>query len=112
MRGFHSGKQAQGPTMNGQPLHMKNLQPVPFEQRFERGQAEIKNMLVVNRVELALLDKIGGVRELKDDSALRLEQRAQTRNKIIRVWRMSKNIVAQDQVCSATFCGQFLGQLL
>src|SRR5579883_1870721 len=77
---------------------MENFQSVTLKQRLQRGQAEIENMLMVDRVEFRFLDEIQRVRKFQNDASAGFEQRFQARDKIVRVRRVRENIVAQDQI--------------
>src|SRR5215471_18453478 len=82
-----------------------------LEQRLQRRQTEIKNVLMVDRVEFTLLHEVRGVRKLQNDPPTRLNQGSETRNEIIRVRGVGKDIVAQNQI-GLVAGGQFLSQSL
>ena len=63
-------KRRSEPPWIGKPFDVEDRQAVPLEQRLQRRKAEVKNVLVVNRVELVLLDELCRVGKLKDDAAL------------------------------------------
>ena len=69
-----------------------------LEQRLERGEAEVKNVLVVDRVELATLDEIAGVGKFEDYAPAGLEQGFQAGDEVVRVWHMGEDVIAEDQV--------------
>src|SRR6266436_3081987 len=98
--------------MNWEALDMENGKTVALKQWLEGDQAEIKHMLVIDRVELALLDEIGGVGEFDDDASSGFEERPQAGDKIVRVGYVGKNVVAEDQVGFATGVCQFLGEVV
>ncbi len=61
--------------MDRQAFDAENRQAVPREQRLQRREREIKNMFVVNRVKLVVLDELDAVGKFQNDAAVRFEQR-------------------------------------
>ena len=62
------GEQPQRTAVDGQAFDVENFQSMPREQRLQRDEAEIKNVFVINRVELRLLDEIHAVGKFQDDA--------------------------------------------
>ena len=55
--------------MNWKPLDVIQVEPVPLKERSEPVQRVVKEVFMVNRVELAMFDHIQSVSELKDRDA-------------------------------------------
>src|SRR5882724_3067524 len=55
-------------------------------------------MLVINGIELDFFNEIDGVRKFQNNAPAGFQERAQARDKIVRVWRMSKDIVAKNNI--------------
>ena len=64
-----AGEQAQRSAVDGQFFNAENFQSVPREQRLQRREREIENVLVVNRVELGVFDEIHAVGKFQNDPA-------------------------------------------
>ena len=52
--------------MDREPLDVVEVQPMPAEQRVDRVGREVAQVLVVDRVELAVLDQVAHVGEFED----------------------------------------------
>jgi hypothetical protein len=89
---------SQRAAVNGNWFHLKNLELMFGEERLERGQGEIINVLVINGVELVFLNQIDRVREFEDDASARLEQDAESFDEIVYVGGVGENVVAEDQI--------------
>src|SRR5437016_6204327 len=87
---------------------MKNRKAMALEQRLQRRQTEVKNVLMINGIELAVFDEIRRVGKFQDDTAMRLEQSAKSANEIIGIRRVGKDIVAEDQIRLPVRCNQSL----
>ena len=98
--------------MDVQPLHAEDGQTVPLEQRLERSECEIENVLVIDGVELSVLDEIRAVRELQRDTAIWLEQGFEASDEVIRVRRVGEDVVAENQVGLAILRGEVSGDFL
>ena len=84
--------------MNWQAFDMKDRQAMPLEKRLERCQAEVKNVLVINRIELRLFDKISRIGELENDSSFGLQQSPQACDEIVRVGRVRQDVVPENEI--------------
>src|SRR5437867_3991076 len=98
MRAGATREQSQRAAMNRNSLRAKDCQSMPLEQGLQRRHRKIKNVLMVNRIELRVLDQIDGVGKFQDNSATRFDQRFEAGHEIVCVWRMSEDIVAENQV--------------
>ena len=59
------GEQTKRAAMNWDSLHPKDRETVPREQWLQRGEAEIEDVLVVNRVEFNVLQHLAEVRHFE-----------------------------------------------
>ena len=57
-----------------QTLHTEDAQAMSLEQRLECGEREIKNMLVIDHVELRVPDEVCAVGKLQRDAARHLKK--------------------------------------
>ena len=55
--------------MDRQPLYVHNRQSVSQKQMIERGEREIAQVLVIDRVELNMLDQFTKIGSLDNDNA-------------------------------------------
>src|ERR1035437_1617089 len=85
---------------------------MPFKQRLQGGQREIKHMLVIDRVELAAVQKIHRVREFENDTPLGFERPSQALYEVVGVGDVGQDVVAQDQVGLLPFVHQLPRQRL
>jgi replicative superfamily II helicase len=58
--------------MNRQSLHVKNGQAVTVKEGLKRGHRKVKDVLVVNGVELALIDEIHHIDRLRSATLRKL----------------------------------------
>src|SRR5262245_38691826 len=84
--------------MDLQALHTDQLQPVPLEQWFQRCKRKIKYVLMINGVELGVLDQLDAVGKFQDNTTIGFEERGEAGHEIVGVRRMSKDIIAKDEV--------------
>ena len=83
------------PPCIGTPLHAHDAQAVPGHERLQRGECEVKHVLVVDGVKLALRKHFERVWKLQNSVAIRGQQLTQTGDEIIDVRRMSEHVVGQ-----------------
>ena len=79
--------------MNGQALHVKHLQPVPAKEIVQRGDGEVAQVLVVDRVELDALDQLPHVGNLDDNDAIVFEHNAHARDDAVEVRDVREHVV-------------------
>ncbi len=76
----------------------------------DRQQREIREMLVIDGVELVLLDQVGEMRKLQRNDAFGLQQQLQATNKVIEIRHLRQNIVTDQEVGLASCTDQFGGK--
>ncbi len=69
MRAGVPGEQAQRAAVDQQAFDAENRQTVPREQWLQRREREIKNVLMVDCVELVVLDELDAVGKFQRDAA-------------------------------------------
>ena len=69
-------------------------------------------MLVVDRVELAVIDQITHIGVLDRDQPSRCKQGFHPRCEPVEVWHMSEHIVSDDDIGLLTVGHQLVGELL
>ncbi len=84
--------------MGGQLLDVEQPHPRPGEHLFDGEEAEVGEVLVVDRVELVVLDQPEQVGELHRDHAARLEQDRHAADEVVEVRHVGQHVVAQQQV--------------
>src|ERR1700722_10569632 len=83
----------------GSPLFdIENLQPVFSEDALNGMKAQIRKMLVVDRVELVLLHQAKQMREFHRDDPCWTKEDFHPGDEIVDVRNVGKNIVSQEQV--------------
>ncbi len=100
----------QRPAMGWQFLHVDDLEVMAVRHIPDRQQREIREMLVIDCVELVLLDQIGEMRKLQRNHAFRLQQQMQTTHKVIEIRNLRQNVVADQEVGLASCADQFGGK--
>ncbi len=76
----------------------------------DRQQREIREMLVIDRIELVLLDQVGQMRKFQRDHAFRLQKQLQAAHKVIEVRDLRQNIVTDQEIGLASRADQLGGQ--
>src|SRR5919198_2003709 len=97
-------------------VDIEDRQMVRREDPLGRNEREVREVLVVDGVELVLAHELKKVRELDRDDAAWLEDDAQPLDKIIEIWNLSENVRAADEVglspCRAQLESRFLAEEL
>ncbi len=88
-------------------LHIEHFQPMTRGHGIDRDQREVREVLVIDRVELVLVDELLEMRKLEGDDALR-RANAPCGNEVVKVWHLRQHVVADDQVGALAFRGQTL----
>src|ERR1700741_1347646 len=96
--------------MRGQFLYVEDLEAVPGGHHVDRGEREIGEMLMIDRVELVFVDEPLDVREFKGDHPLRLEQERHACHEVVEVWNLCENIVADDEIGLLAFLDKLARQ--
>ncbi len=89
---------AQRTAMRRQAIDVEHAQAMAGQHTVRHQQREIREVLVVDRVELALRDQAKQVGEFHRDGAARLQQDRQACDEIVEVRHVRQHIVGADQV--------------
>ena len=84
--------------MGRELLDVEHPQAVRGEHATHGEQREVAEVLVVDRVELALLDQTQQVRELDGDHAGGLEQDLHPGNEVVEIRHVSQDVVGEQQI--------------
>src|SRR5208282_2166644 len=68
-------------------------------------------MLVVNRIELIEFNQAKQVRKFKREDPFWLQQDLQAFHKVVEVGHLREDVVADNEVGGAAFCGEFIRHL-
>src|SRR5262245_23895504 len=104
MRGIVAAQiDAQGPAMGRKLLDVEHLEPVAASQPVDGNERKIREMLMIDRVELVVLDQSFEMRELERDDSVRSQQVGHSRRKVIEIRNLRQHIVADDKISFASF---------
>jgi hypothetical protein len=92
--------------MDGKRFYVVQVEAMPIKQGHESVQRMVKEMLVVNGVELAVFDHVQGVSKFKNSDAGRFQKVCKAGNKIIDVVDMSKHVLGDQDVRELAFACQ------
>jgi hypothetical protein len=92
------GPDAQRPAVRRQRLDVPHRQALGREDALHRAQRQVREVLVIDRVELRLLHQAQQVRELDRDRARRRQRLAQATDEVVDVGHVGQHVVAEDQV--------------
>ena len=79
-------------------LDVDQLQAVPRRQALDGHEREVREVLVVDRVELVLRHQPLEVRKLQRDHAFRLQQERHAGDEVVEVGHLGQDVVADDQI--------------
>jgi hypothetical protein len=99
------------PVEVGEVLDVVEEQPVAAHQGVDGGAREVAEVLVVDRVELAVLDEVADAGVLDRDHARLLEQLAVTRHEAVEVGHVRHHVVGDDDVGLALLGRQLAGEV-
>src|SRR6267378_3598269 len=105
-----SSKNAQGATMGGQLLHIKERQAMCSKDLLGCEKGEIGEVFMVNGVELIFFHQPLKMREFHGDYAMRFQQDLHSRNKIVQIGNLREYVVAKKQIRLLAGCHQFPGR--
>ena len=97
--------------MNREPFDFDDLQVVSPEKAVERGQREVAEVLVIDRVELDVIDQLLEVRSFDDDDAVRFQNRLETRDDSVQIGDVGENVVGVNDICPFTVSRELLGEI-
>ena len=92
--------------MRRQLLDVEEPQAVRGEDLSRGEQREVREVLVVDRVELRLLDQAQQVRELHRDAPPGVEQELEAGDEVVEVRHVGEHVVADDQVGRRALVGE------
>src|SRR5688572_13972654 len=84
--------------MGRQFINIEDFQIVCREQVRRRCQRKVRDVFVVNRIELVLFDEPHQMRKFQSDDAGGMEQQLQSRYESIQIGYVSKNVVTHNEV--------------
>src|SRR6185312_1971832 len=96
-------KQAQRASMNRGALDAIEREAVSREQLRKGRHGKVAQMLVVHRVEFAVLEKIEEIRNLDHGRALLREHEADSLDESVQVRNVREHVVREDDVGSTAF---------
>ena len=97
--------------MDVDPLDTVQIQPMAPEQAFDRGDREVAEMLVIDRVELAVVDQVAHVVHLDHGDAVVLEQRRDSVDESVRVRDVREHVVGMHDIGPAALGDELCRQL-
>ncbi len=92
------GEDAQRPAVDRQPFDIDNRQAMAAEEVIERGERVVAEVLVIDRIELAVVDHLLDVRRLDHRDAVLLEEDADPLHDAVEVRHMGEHIVRVHDV--------------
>src|SRR6185312_3752058 len=104
-------EQAEGAAVNSQRLDAIQKQAVALEQIAQRGDREVAQVLVIDRVELAVIDEIAHVRCFDDCNTIVLQQRRDAGNEAVRVGDVGQDVVGVNDVRDLALPGEIPREL-
>ena len=93
-------------------LDVIQRESVPLEETRQGCHREVAQMLVVDRVKLAVVDQILNVRDFDDDHTVFLQEDPDTFHEPVEVGDVGQDVVGDDHVRSDAFVAQPRGQLI
>src|SRR5215472_8021611 len=84
--------------VGSQFIHIEHLESVPVEELSDHQQRQIRQVFMVNRVELILLHESHQMGELQRDGPRLVEQKFQPTDEAIDVRHMGENIAPNDEI--------------
>ena len=93
-----AGIDAKRSTMHRQFLHVENHEAVPGENRVYGREGEIREVFVIDGIELIVRDQLHEMRELDRDHAARSQRDLQSSDEVVEVRHLREHVVAEEQV--------------
>ena len=82
-----------------------------MEKGIKRGEGEITHMLMINRVELALVDHVFHIRHFNYQNAIVLEGEVKAANESIKVCHVREDVMSVNKIGLLSLGGKLGGQL-
>ena len=96
--------------MRLEPLDVEHLQPRVSQDPLDGVERQVAEVLVIDRVVLALGDEALEVRKLVGEDALRCQQRGGPGHEVDDVRDVGQDVVAEDEVSRPALLQQVLGR--
>src|SRR5262249_13841371 len=96
------------PAMGQKVLDVENPEPMLARQPVNGDHRKIREMLVVNGIELIVFDEPLKVRKLQSDHAVGGQQVRHSGGEIIEIRHLCQNVVADHQVCAPSLGDKLL----
>ena len=96
--------------MNRNAPYIVEEQAVATKQLVYRSDREIAQVLMVNRVELAVVYQVPDIRELQDGHAFGCQQPGNARHEAVRVGNVRKNVVRVNDISRIAARGESVRQ--
>ena len=96
--------------MKREALDVAHHQAMRAEEPVERGEREVGEMLVIDRVEFAPIDEVADVRHLDHDQSARLQDATDAAHDAAELGDVGEHVVGMQHVCEPAVGGQALGQ--
>ena len=97
-------------AMRGELLDVSELQAVPDRDLLHRCQREVREVFVIDRIELVTRHQTDKVRELQGNGPFRLQKTDHARDEIVKVGHLSQDIVTDDEVGFLALRNELVGE--
>ena len=102
---------AQRSAVGGNFLDVEDAQAVGGEDAARGGEREVREVLVVDGVELVLFDEAREVRELHRDDAVGLQQLLDPGHEVVEVGHLGQHVVADHEVGADAVADELVREL-
>ena len=92
-------------------FHVEHSQSVRVQHPLGGEERKVRKVLVIDRVELALLDELHQMRKLQGDHAVRRQQLFQTRHEVVEVGHVGQDVVADEKICAPILVENICGSV-
>ena len=89
---------SQRPAMRGELLNVEYSEMVPSREAINREKRKIREVLVVDGVELVLRNKSFKVRKLQRNDPLRCEKMGHSSRKIVEIGNLRQDVISDDEI--------------
>src|SRR5258708_7086158 len=93
-----TGEYPQRPSMGGERFNIESAQSMPHKQRLHDDERKIREVLVVDGIELAAGNLLLQGGKLERYDAFRLQEDRKSFHEVVDVWNVGQNIVGHNQV--------------
>ena len=90
-------------AVHGHPLDLVQVQPVAAEQLVQRRHGEVAQMLMIDRVELAVVNEVHQIRTLDHRHAVILEDDPDALDEPVEVRHVRQHVVRQEHIGGLPF---------